>query len=94
MISFPVSLRNIACPKKKTPVQIIRTEKSRKQILPNINLKGENIMAITEKDFEEKAKLLKKTDRKADTLETRALSDEELDNTAGGFWRKKGYAKG
>ena len=51
-------------------------------------------MAITEKDFEEKAKLLKKTDRKADTLETRALSDEELDNTAGGFWRKKGYAKG
>ena len=51
-------------------------------------------MAITEKDFEEKAKLLKKTDKKADTLEARALSDEELENTAGGFWRREGYANG
>ena len=46
-------------------------------------------MAITEKDFEEKAKLLKKTDRKADTLGTRALSDEELDNTVKCFhWKR------
>ena len=44
----------------------------------------------TEKDFEVQAELLKKTDKKADMLEARALSDEELDNTAGGFYRKKG----
>ena len=50
--------------------------------------------SITEQEFEEKAKLLKKTDKKAETLESKNLSDEELDNVAGGFWKKKGYAKG
>ena len=56
---------------------------------------GELIMkTITEQEFEEKAKLLKKTDKKADTLESKNLSDEELDNVEGGSRRKKGYAQG
>ena len=51
-------------------------------------------MALTEQEIKEKARLLKKTDKKADTLEAKALSDEELENTAGGFWRREGYAQG
>ena len=51
-------------------------------------------MTLTEQEFEEKAALLKQTNKKAETFESKALSDEELENTAGGFWRKKGYAAG
>ena len=46
-------------PQEKDPRINNQNRKKQEKILPNINLKGDNIMAITEKDFEEKAKAFK-----------------------------------